>query len=137
MPTLKAQLHRTLTGRAAPGREVAFSPDGQELASSSVDGSVRLWKASDGTLLQTLTHPEGVTSIAFSPDGQALVSGGYDSTVKMWRLRDGVLARTLAGHRGTVWSVAFSPDGQCVASSGEDKTVSFGASATALSSGPS
>ena len=33
---------------------VAFSPDGQALASGSVDNTVWLWRVADGTLLRTL-----------------------------------------------------------------------------------
>jgi WD40 repeat protein len=122
-PTLRATLARTITAHRGPGREVAFSPDGQILATSSVDSTVKLWRVPDGKLLRTLPHPEGVTSIAFSPDGTQIVSGSYDSKVRVWRLSDGALSRTLAGHVGTVWSVAFSPDGTLIASSGEDRTV--------------
>lgn len=122
-PSLRATLARTITAHRGPGREVAFSPDGQILATSSVDSTVKLWRVADGTLLRTLQHPEGVTSIAFSPDGQQLVSGSYDSKVRVWRASDGALTRTLGGHVGTVWSVAFSPDGTRIASSGEDRTV--------------
>ena len=56
---------------------VAFSPDGQTLASGSRDYTVRLWRAADGTLLRTLKgHTEDVYSVAFSPDGKTLASGG-------------------------------------------------------------
>jgi len=120
---LRAHLHSTFTGHSAEGRQVAFSPDAQVLATSSVDGTVRLSRVPDGQLTRTLTHPEGVTSISFSPDGQLLASGSYDHTVRLWLTRDGTLLRTLTGHEGTVWSVAFSPDGQSIASCGEDKTV--------------
>lgn len=122
-PTLRAHLHHTFTGHSEAGRQVAFSPDGQLLATSSVDRTVKLWRLADRKLIQSLTHPEGITSIAFSPDGQWLASGSYDKTVRVWRLQDGALARTLTGHGGTVWSVAFSRDGERLASSGEDKTV--------------
>lgn len=122
-PRLRATLARTIAAHRGPGREVAFSPDGQILATSSVDSTVKLWRVADGRLERTLQHPEGVTSIAFSPDGQQLVSGSYDGKVRVWRLSDGALSRTLVGHAGTVWSVAFSPDGTRIASSGEDKTV--------------
>jgi WD40 repeat protein len=122
-PTLRATFARTIAVHRGRGREAAFSPDGQVLATSSVDSTVKLWRVADGKLLLTLQHPAGVTSIAFSPDGQQLVSGSYDSKVRVWRLSDAALSHTLSGHVGTVWSVAFSPDGTRIASSGEDRTV--------------
>jgi WD40 repeat protein len=120
---IKAHLQRTITGHSEVVQDVAASPDGQYLASGSVDRTVKLWRWRDGGLGETLTQPAGVTSVAFSPDGQQLASGSYDGTVKIWRPRDGVLIRTLTGHRGTVWSVAWSPDGERLASCGEDRTV--------------
>ncbi len=122
-PALRARLHRTFTDHSAEGREVTFSPDAKILATSNVDGTVRLIRISDGQLLRTITHPLGVTSISFSPDGKLLASASYDAIVRIWVVNDGTMLRTLAGHEGTVWSVAFDPDGQTIASGGEDKTV--------------
>lgn len=122
-PALTAHLYHTFIGHSAEGREVAFSPDAQMLATSSVDHTVKLWRVSDGKLVRTLVHPQGVTSIDFSRDGQWLVSGSYDGAVRVWRVLDGALVRTIAGRGATVWSVAFSPDGRQIASGGEDKTV--------------
>jgi tetratricopeptide (TPR) repeat protein len=63
---------------------VAFSPDGQTLASASWDNTVRLWRVADGQELRTLTgHTSYVYSVAFSPDGQTLASAG-DDTVRLW-----------------------------------------------------
>jgi len=122
-PTLTARLHRTLAAHSVAARQVAFSADGRVLATSGVDGAVKLWSMPDAALTRTLAHPAGVTSLAYSPDGRWLVSGSSDRGVRIWRVADGSLARTLTGHGGTVWSVAVSPDGRTVASSGEDKTV--------------
>lgn len=60
--------------------DVAFSPDGKEIASSSADGTVRIWRTADGALLRVLQHPADISSIAFSPDGTILAAGG----VKEW-----------------------------------------------------
>ena len=54
---------------------VAFSPDGQRLASASRDRTVKVWDAATGQEILTLSgHTTGVTSVAFSPDGQRIAS---------------------------------------------------------------
>jgi len=113
-------------GHAGAVRSVAFSPDGQTLATASEDSTVKLWRVSDGALVRTLSGHEGyVNSVAFSPDGQMVASASHDKTIRLWRVSDGVLLRTLTGHTRFVTSVAFSPDGQTLASGGgwDDRTV--------------
>jgi len=111
-------------GHAGAVGSVAFSPDGQTLASGSYDNTIKLWRVSDGTLLRTLTgHRDSVLSVAFSPDGQTLASGSWDRTITLWRVSDGRLLRTLTGHTYCVTSVAFSPDGETLASGSGDRTI--------------
>ena len=106
----------TSSDHASAVRSVAFSPDGQTLASGG-DITINLWRASDGQLLRTLTgHAYEVYSVAFSSDGQTLASASGDQTIKLWRISDGQLLRTLTGHNTTVLSVAFSHDGLTLAS---------------------
>ncbi|MFM6472871.1 MAG: WD40 repeat domain-containing protein, partial [Dolichospermum sp.] len=67
---------------------VAYSPDGQTVASGSRDSTIKLWNVKTGKLLQTFKgHSSWVYSVAYSPDGQTLASGSLDNTIKIWRLK--------------------------------------------------
>jgi WD40 repeat protein len=103
---------------------VAFSPDGQMLATGSTDALIRLWQLSDGTLLDTLSgHTDSVWNVTFSPDGETLASASLDHTIRLWQVDEGLLLFSLREHSAPVQSVAFSPDGQTLASASDDKTI--------------
>jgi WD40 repeat protein len=67
-------------------RLVAWSPDGQRIASGSLDNTVQVWNASDGSRVFTYKgHSDDVLSVAWSPDGQRIASGSSDKTVQVWQ----------------------------------------------------
>src|ERR1017187_7514935 len=64
-------------GHAARITGVACSPDGAMIASSSEDGTLKLW-STNGALLRTLnTQPYPTTALAWSPDGRSIAAGTY------------------------------------------------------------
>ncbi|KAL1889912.1 hypothetical protein Sste5346_008639 [Sporothrix stenoceras] len=115
---------QTLEGHDDSVWSVAFSADGNHVASASSDDTVKIWNITSGACLQTLEgHNESVWSVAFSADGNHVASASSDKTVKIWNITSGACLQTLEGHNESVWSVAFSADGNHVASASSDKTV--------------
>ncbi len=89
---------------------VIYSPDGQNMASASFDGTIKIWDRY-GNEMQTLQgHTKAVMSIAFSPDSQRLVSASSDWTVKLWDLATGQELQPFTGSIATVSSMSFCPD---------------------------
>ncbi|KAL4861478.1 hypothetical protein BDV12DRAFT_203968 [Aspergillus spectabilis] len=115
---------QTLEGHSNWVQSVAFSQDGQLLASCSADQTIKLWDPATGTLKHTLEgHSSWIQSVAFSQDSQLLASGSIDQTIKLWDPATGTIKQTLEGHSNSVESVAFFHDGQLLASGSDDKTI--------------
>ena len=103
---------------------VAFSPDGNLVATGDSNGVVHLWEATTGKKLLTCKgHSNRVRSVAFSPSGEMLASGSSDKTVRLWDINSGECLKTLQGHSNQVLSVAFSPSSEMLASGSSDETV--------------
>ncbi|ACK64655.1 WD-40 repeat protein [Rippkaea orientalis PCC 8801] len=110
-------------------KDIDFSADGSMIATSSKDGTVKLWSLNgeDQTPYQNnypkINHNNStISSVSFSPIQPLLLTASDDQTVKLWTI-DGKLQQTFFGHQGAVLSATFSPNGQFIASSGSDGKV--------------
>jgi WD40 repeat protein len=114
----KSPIHK-LEGHTLPVKAIAFSPDGEMLASASDDGTIKLWDGQPGAPPQTLKgHTYAVNAVAFSPDGKTLVSASAEvnGTIKLWDCGSGAEQQKLKYRTMAVNTLTFSPNGEMLAS---------------------
>ena len=109
--------------------QVAFTPDGRLLASSTIAGVIEVWELDDTTRPPAILreHRGVVTGVAFSPDGKLLSSAStVDQTVRVWRIGDPIEQIKVLRADDDPWIAPFSPDGELLAIAGADDDFDFG-----------
>ncbi len=112
---------RQFTGHRGSVSALSFSPDSTVLASSSEDGTIRLWDVYTSSLIRVLQgHRQPVFRASFSPNGRILASGDGRGIIKIWNVQTGEEMASVSAHSMGVSGLAFSPNGQILASSSID-----------------
>jgi eukaryotic-like serine/threonine-protein kinase len=106
-----------------PSPDVAFRPDGSLLASTGVDGTVRLWDVATRAPVAVLRgRSDLVWRVAFTADGKLLASGSSDKTICLWDVQTDALLKVIPVG-SIVYGVTFRPDGTRLAAGCRDNTI--------------
>ncbi len=107
---------------------VAFSPDGQLLASASSDGTAIIWDWRNGDIVKTLNFPDQVGSVSFSPNGQTLAVGGLDDLENLkaaiWTFSTSTWEPLLKiPEYVNITAMTYSPNGRMLIGGGASRNV--------------
>ncbi len=115
-----------LSGQIFGLRQVAFSNDGNMLATAAADGTVVLRTREDGAWTEKAVlqvHMSGVPAVAFSPKGEVLATGGAQGPLKLYNCRSSEQIAVFRDDDTGVSALAFTSDGAILASGHPDGTV--------------
>ncbi len=116
---------QTYIGAGVPIFKVVVSPDNKLLAAVGEKGTVVLFDADRGDLLDRLSgHIDTVWTIVFHPQGQWFATAGDDCRIIFWSpsTREKLDVRNTPGK---VYALALSPDGKLLASGGSDNNITL------------
>ncbi len=117
---------------------LAFSPDGEVLATGDFDGAVHLWEVSTGHRMgPPLEAGSIVQALAFSPDGRLLAAGTAEiiHQLVLWDLATRRPRGAPIRFKDWACHLAFSPDGSRLAVGSHDSTARLVNAATGLAIG--
>lgn len=115
-----------LTGHSNALQALAWSPDGETIASAEAGPKERiiLWNARSGAKLREIKpEAEGIADLAFSPSGKTLAAAGMDRGLRLFNPETGKLRERLFFHLQKMTCVAFSRDGRTLASGAHDGLI--------------
>ena len=104
---------------------LSVSSDGRQVFTGSGDGTVRLWDAEDGQIVEEGRFDVAglITDLAFSPDGMLALTSKGDGNLLLWDATTGREVFPLVGHTDAVWDIGFSADGSHILTASSDGTA--------------
>lgn len=113
----------TISSPPASTDNAIFSPNGNTLASTGSDGTVRFWDVASNTHIQSITgYANMFTDMEYSPDGSTLALVSSMRRLRLWDTHTRKLLKTYNPHPKRINGIAYAPDGITLACGGWDST---------------
>ena len=120
-------LHEVKDAHSDAIADVAFSPDGEAVATAGMDRLARVFSVADASALGTFEgHGGHVLGISWRDDGRVLATAGADKKAKLWDIEQAKLIKNIEGFGHEVTAVEFIGLGEDLVTSSGDKNVRFG-----------
>jgi WD40 repeat protein len=104
------QTIRTLKGHPQPPYAVAWSKDGDFIATGDESARIFIWNALTGEKMKTIIgHIRGIQNLSFNSSRTLLVSTGKDDVVNVWDVSSGKKVAQILGKGLNLYSACFSP----------------------------
>lgn len=109
-----AELLVETTAHSEGIQRLAFSANGQYLASASLDHTAKVWKVKQNQLHEhvTIQHEAGVNNIIFTPDNKQVITAVYGGEVGITTLHTGLTQRQKIATDQDINTVALDRTGQ-------------------------
>ncbi|UCE36071.1 MAG: PKD domain-containing protein [Thermoplasmata archaeon] len=118
-PEVNFYMERELLGHFDDISALAWSSNGQSIASGSSDNTTRIWSTGTWSSVKTLYHTAPVSGISWSKTTLKMAIGLENGTIEVYNAVSWILQKTLSEHLDMVQGLSFSPDGTKL-SSGDD-----------------
>jgi WD40 repeat protein len=114
---------KVLRGQIQSITALAWSPDGQYLASGGLVGTIEIWDVEGDRCLHRIDGGSIIYGVSWSPNGQAFATGGEDGTIRIWSFSTGNCLSILEAHQARVTALAWHPREPYLASCSADRTI--------------